>query len=94
MSFDDYLSPTYNITIKKAYDSFNYIFTAYVDEKGALIFRKSNQEMMPEFKEATISAMKGITDGYLKAYLDITPGKTLGIPHNSIVILNVTGIKK
>jgi hypothetical protein len=94
MSFDDYLSPTYNITIQKAYDNFNYAYTAYVDEKGTLIFRKSNQLMMPEFKEATISAMKGITDGYLKAYLDITPGKTLGIPHNSIIILNVTGVKK
>lgn len=94
MSFDDYLSPTYNITIQKAYDNFTYTYTAYVDEKGTLIFRKSNQFMYPEFKKATISAMKGITDGYLKAYLDVTPGKTLGIPHNSIVILNVTGIKK
>jgi len=38
--------------------------------------------------------MKGITDSYLKLYLNVTPGKTLGIPHNTIVILNVTGIKK
>jgi hypothetical protein len=94
MTFDDYLSPTYTITIRKAYDNFNYMFTAYVDEKGNMIFRKSNQLMMPEFKNATIAAMKGITDGYLKLYLDIKPGKTLGIPHSSIVILNVTGTKK
>ncbi|ASU36319.1 hypothetical protein [Mucilaginibacter xinganensis] len=94
MSFDDYLSPTYNITIKKAYDNFNYIFTAYVDEKGILVFRKANQAMYPEFKVATLAAMTGITDGYLKLYMDVTPAKTLGIPHNSIVILNVTGIKK
>jgi hypothetical protein len=94
MAFDDYLSPTYNIVIKSAYDNFDYVFTAYVNEKGTLIFRKSNQLMMPEFKEATINAMKGITDGYLKLYLDVTPGKTLGIPHNSIIILKVTGVKK
>jgi len=94
MSFDDYLSPTYNITIQKAYDNFTYMYTAYVDEKGTLIFRKSIQAMYPEFREATISAMKGITDGYLKLYIDVKPAKTLGIPHTSIIILNVTGVKK
>ena len=50
--------------------------------------------MMPEFAKSTIEVMKGITDGYLKLYLNAKPGKTLGIPHTSIVLLNVTGYKK
>jgi hypothetical protein len=93
-SYDAYLSPTYNIAIRKAYDDFDYIYTAYVDEKGNMTFRKSGQFMYPEFKESTIAAMKGITDGYLKLYLNITPGKTLGIPHTSIIFLNVSGTRK
>ena len=90
-SYDAYLSPTYNIVIRKAYDDFGYTFTAYVDEKGTLTFRKSGQLIMPEFRESTIAAMKGITDGYLKLYLNVKPGKTLGIPHSTIVFLNVNG---
>lgn len=92
--YDEYLLPTYNIVIHQAYNNFSYFFTAYVDEKGNLIFRKSNQFMMPEFKESTISTMKGITDGYLKHYLTVKPGKTLGIPHSSIVLFNVSGVKR
>jgi hypothetical protein len=93
-SYDEYLLPTYNILIHKAYQNFNYLFSAYVDETGKLIFRKSNQFMYPEFKESTTAAMKGITDGYLKLYLTVKPGSTLGMPHNSIILLNVTGSKK
>ena len=93
-SYDAYLSPTYHVTIRKAYDDFDYVYTAFVDEKGTIIFRKSGQVMMPEFKESTIAAMKGITDGYLKLYLNVKPGKTLGIPHTSIIFLDVAGAKK
>ncbi|HWZ02506.1 MAG TPA: hypothetical protein VNX40_02785 [Mucilaginibacter sp.] len=93
-SYDAYLSPTYDIVIHHAYDDFSYVYTGFVDDKGNLTFRKSGQVMYPEFKEATIGAMKGITDGYLKLYLDVTPAKTLGIPHTSIIFLNVTGYKK
>ena len=92
--YDEYLLPTYNIVIHKAYDDFNYLFSVFVDEKGNMVFRKSNQLIMPEFKESTIATMKGITDGYFKLYLKVTPGKTLGIPHTSIVLLNVSGYKK
>ncbi|MEP6614839.1 MAG: hypothetical protein ABJA76_23190 [Mucilaginibacter sp.] len=94
MGFDDYLSPTYNITIRKAYTDFYYSYSAFVDEKGTIIFRKAITASMPEFKKATDDAMKGITDSYLKLYLNTAPGKTLGIPHKSIIILNVTGVKK
>ena len=90
---DSYLSPEYNITIHKAYDNFSYLFTAWVDEKGNLMFRKSVVPMMPEFQESMLAAMKGIVNGYLKLYLKTTPGETLGIPHTSIVILHVRGIK-
>jgi hypothetical protein len=93
-SYDGYLLPTFDITINKAYDNFNYLFSVFVNERGELIFRKSNQLIMPEFKESTIATMKGITDGYLKLYLNVKAGKTLGIPHTSIILLNVTGYKK
>ncbi|WP_259071486.1 hypothetical protein HDF24_25740 [Mucilaginibacter sp. X4EP1] len=93
-SYDEYLLPIYDITIHKAYQDFSYMFSAYVDDKGNVIFRKSNQFSFPEFKESTTAAMKGITDGYLKAYLTTTAGKTLGIPHYSIIMLHVTGYKK
>jgi len=92
-SYDAYLSPTFHIVIQKAYDDFAYNFTAWVDEKGRLIFRKSAQAMMPEFAKSTEETMKAITDGYLKLYLTIKPGKTLGIPHTTLVFLNVEGSK-
>lgn len=92
-AYDAYLSPTYNIVIHKAYTDFTYAYTAFVDEKGKLSFRKSSQMIMPEFKETTIATMKAITDGYLKLYLDVKPGKTLGIAHTSIIFINVQGYK-
>lgn len=92
--YDEYLSPTYDIVIHHAYQDFSYSYTAYVDENGKIIFRKSLDYISPEFRESTLAALKGITDGYLKLYLDVTPGKTLGIPHTSIIFLNVEGYKK
>jgi hypothetical protein len=92
--YDDYLSPTYDIVIHHAYEDFSYSYTAFVDEKGVITFRKSTIFLNPEFVVPYNTAMKGITDGYLKLYLDVTPGKTLGIPHRSIIFLNVVGHKK
>ncbi len=93
-SYDAYLSPTYDVVIHRAYEDFSYSFTAWVDEKGNLTFRKSLIYVMPEFKESTNTTLKAITDGYLKLYLDVKPAKTLGISHNSIIFLNVQGFKK
>jgi hypothetical protein len=96
-SYDSYLSPTYDIAIHKAYDDFSYSFTAWVDDKGNLTFRKSIISLDflgAEGKKSYINTLKGIADGYLKLYLNITPGKTLGIPHTSIIFLNVRGYKK
>jgi len=93
-AYDAYLSPTYDIVIHHAYDDFSYSYTAFVDEKGTITFRKSLQMISPEFKKSTLEAMSGITDGYLKLYLDVSPARTLGIPHTSIIFLNVVGYKK
>lgn len=91
---DDYLLPEYDIAIKNAYDNFIYSFNVWIDEKGTIIFRKSLDGTYPEFKKQMLEAMQGITDGYLKLYLAVTPGKTLDMPHKSIVVLHVRGTKK
>lgn len=91
--YDEYLSPTYDVVIYHAYENFSYSYTAFVDEKGTITFRKSTIYLSPEFRKPYSEAMKGITDSYLKFYLDVTPAKTLGIPHTSIIFLNVLGYK-
>lgn len=92
--YDTYMSPTYDIMIHHAYDDFSYSYTAFVDEKGDIIFLHPSEVISPEFLQSTLNAMKGITNGYLKAYMAVTPAKTLGIPHTSIIFLNVVGRKK
>jgi hypothetical protein len=90
----DYLLPEYNITINKAYEDFSYGFTVRVDEKGIIHYERSINFIMPEYLEATNKTIRAIVDGYLKAYITVTPGKTLGMPHSSIIILHVKGKKK
>ena len=89
----DYLLPEFNITIHKAYEDFDYSFSAFVDVQGKILFRKSQIPYPPEFQKTYTDVMKGIIDGYLKIYVDVTPGKTLGIAHTSIILLNITGKK-
>ncbi len=95
-SYDAYLSPAYDITIHHAYQDFGYEYTAFVDEKGNITFRKSLEDlsMSQEIARNVIAAMKGITDSYIKLYVAATPAKTLGIPHRSIIFMNVVGYKK
>ena len=88
---DDYLAPEYTITIHKAYQAFSYIMYVYVDEDGKMTFRKSAVPLLPEFKASYEKVMRGIITGYLTRYLDILPGKTLGIPHTTSILLNITG---
>lgn len=90
---DAYMNPEYNITIHKAYQDFSYSFTIFVDDKGRMYFDKSLIYMMPEYEASTIQTIKAIIDGYLKFYLVVKPGNTLGIAHTSVVILNVVGRK-
>jgi hypothetical protein len=88
---DDYLAPEYNITIHKAYEGFSYIIYVYVDDKGKITFRNSAVPLMSDVKAAYEKVMRGIVDGYLKRYLDVIPGKTLGIPHTTSILLNIDG---
>jgi hypothetical protein len=90
---DEYFNPEYNITINKAYDDFNYSFSVFIDDKGQMKFGQSTIFLGDDFKESHLRVMKGILDGYLKLYLNVKPGTTLGIPHTSTVILHVSGVK-
>ena len=89
---DNYLSPTFTVTINKAYTNFDYYMQVIVDEKGKLHFAKAMTHILDD-EENRLKVMKGIVDGYLTAYLNITPGKTLGIPHASRILLRVKGIE-
>lgn len=88
-----YMYPEYTITINKAYNNFSYSIVAIVDTQGQLHFQKSLLYMYPDFRESTIHTIKAIMDGYLKAYLQVTPGTTLNIPHSSAITLNLVGKK-
>ena len=90
---DYYMNPTFNITIYKAYEDFSYSFAVFVDDKGKLYYDHSMIYVMPEFVTSTNKTLKAITDGYLTAYLKVTPGSTLGIKHTSYIIVNVVGKK-
>ncbi len=88
----DYINPEYDITIHKAYKDFYYSFIVIINAKGEMNFWRSTEiSMDKDFEAAGIRMMTGIMNGYLKHYLTITPGKTLGIAHNTFVIVNVTG---
>jgi hypothetical protein len=89
-----YMLPEYNISIKNAYDDFKYSFSVRVDADGSLHFLRSVIFLYPEFVASYKRAMRGITDGYLSAYLNVKPGTTLGIPHACFIIVNVAGTKK
>ncbi|WP_426670251.1 hypothetical protein ACPPVU_03190 [Mucilaginibacter sp. McL0603] len=91
---DNYLAPEYNIAIQKAYEDFDYSFYVYVDDKGKMYFRKSAIACLPEYRATYEQIMKGLIDGYLHHYLDVTPGSTLGIVHASSILLNVAGKKE
>lgn len=90
--FDPFL-PEYDITIKKSYKPFNYSFSVVINQEGKLLFRRSRIFIMPEFENRIKSTIRGIINGYLSAYLDTHPGKTFGIPHSTIVFMNVRGVK-
>ena len=86
-----YMEPEFNITIHKAYEAFSYIMYVYVDDKGKMVFRNSVIPLASQLKDSYEKVMRGIVDGYLMHYLDITPGKTLGIPHTTYILLNING---
>jgi len=89
---NEYLNPEYTISIRKAYKDFAYSFLALVDDKGKITVGKF-AVLEKEFEEPRRKVLQGIIDVYLQRFLDITPGKTLGIPHATEVMITVTGTK-
>jgi hypothetical protein len=90
---DEYMEPEYTIAIKRAYADFYHSFYVFVDAKGALTFRTAASTLSPGYEQEQIATMKAITAGYLAHYLKATPGRTLGIPHTSFILLHVQGSK-
>ena len=91
---DDYLDPTFDITINKAYQDFFYTFSVYVDDKGQMLYRKPLVGFMgdTEAEKSYIRISTAIMNTYLKIYLTTIPGQTLGFKHPSIITLNVHGL--
>jgi hypothetical protein len=89
----DYLLPEYDVVVKNAYEDFSYSFTVLVNAQGKLLFVRSINFSFAEFEAQTNKTLRAIVDGYLTAYLDVTPASTLSLPHSSIVIMHVKGIK-
>lgn len=91
---DDYLDPTYDIVINKAYKDFYYSFTMYVDDKGGMYYGIPLIDLGlsgPEFEQAYSRVASGIMDSYFKFYLTVKPGSTLGIVHSSMISVHVEG---
>ncbi len=88
---DEYLYPEYAISIDKAYKDFSYNFSVLVDDKGDMHLSKFI--VSPEFEESRKRVLDGIIDVYLKRFLVIKPGTTLGMAHTSEISLNVKGRK-
>lgn len=90
----DYLSPEFDINIDKAYADFYYSFTVCVDDMGEMHYLKPliNFSMVgEEAKKTYIHLSQSVMDSYLKYYLKIIPGTTLGFMHASNITLHVEG---
>ncbi|HEY0246507.1 MAG TPA: hypothetical protein VGC01_13145 [Mucilaginibacter sp.] len=90
---DDYLDPTFDIVINKAYRDFYYSFSVYVDDKGNMIY---GIPLVPftdsDFEVAYIKESQDIMNTYFKYFFKIIPGSTLGMPHTSIISVHVKGV--
>jgi hypothetical protein len=90
---DDYLDPTYDIVINKAYRDFYYSFSMYVDDKGNMIYERPLVPFTGDgFKTAYIKESQDIMNTYFKLFFKIIPGSTLGMPHTSIISIHVRGV--
>lgn len=91
-SSDDYLSPVFDIQISKAYADFYYSFTVIIDEHGVMHYGKPLVPFTEQkFEEDYIRFSTEIMNSYLKFYLHVVPGTTLGITHASEINLHVQG---
>jgi len=84
-----YLYPEFDIVINKAYKPFYHSFSVFVDKDGKMTVGKFVTS--PEFEESRKRVLQGIIDVYLENMMEITPGSTLGIPHNTLIMLHVEG---
>ncbi|MCJ8210535.1 hypothetical protein MUY27_12525 [Mucilaginibacter sp. RS28] len=92
-SSDDYLDPEFYITINKAYKDFNYSFTVKVDTAGKMTYGIPLIAFQEEdYKKSYLRLSEAVMNTYLKYYLQVTPGSTLGMPHTSVISLHVKGI--
>lgn len=88
----DYMFPSYQIDISRAYRDFAYEFSVVVDAKGFLhltTFGNVEKEDIPARKKA----LEAIINVYLQNLLKITPAQTLGLSHPSEIKLVVQGKK-
>lgn len=89
---EDYLDPTFYITVHHAYADFYYSFSVLVDEKGQLQYGKPLVAFLEaNYKKNYVRSSKAILDSYLKYYLRAVPGRTLGWAHASVVNIHVEG---
>jgi hypothetical protein len=90
---DDYLDPTFDIVINKAYRNFYYSFSVYVDDKGSMMYRTPLVPFTDEgFKIAYNKEAQDIMNTYFKYFFKVIPGSTLGMPHTSIISIHVRGV--
>jgi hypothetical protein len=88
----DYLYPTFDIVINKAYTNFQYSFSIYVDQKGQMHYGEPLIAFLGEsLRQNYIHKSQAIMGSYLKYYLQVVPGKTLDMPHTSVVNIHVKG---
>lgn len=86
-----YLYPEFDIQINKTYKDFYHSFSVFVDKNGKMTVARFI--ISPEFEESRRKVLQGIIDVYLENYMQITPGSTLGIPHNTLIMLHVKGVE-
>lgn len=89
---DDYLDPTYDIVVNKAFKDFYYSFTMYIDDKGGMHYGYPLVGIDDEETKADYNhTANAIVESYFKFYLNVKPGTTLGMRHSSMVSIHVEG---
>ncbi|WP_184550414.1 hypothetical protein [Mucilaginibacter sp. FT3.2] len=89
---DEYMNPTFDIVINKAHADFYYSFSIIIDSKGAIHYGKPLIPFLGEgLRKNYIQQSEAVMESYLKKYLAVKPGSTLGIIHASEINLHVGG---
>jgi hypothetical protein len=88
----DYMNPTFDIAINKAYANFYYSFSVYIDADGQMHYNKPLVPFVGEsLRDDYIRLSTAVMNNYFKHYLKVTPGKTLNMPHASQISIHVQG---